>query len=68
MAVTARSNRQKADKYPAQWMPIEQVHCRYIAEWAAVKRRWELTVDEQEKATLTAEAAKCPNSPLTGST
>ncbi|GAA4966619.1 hypothetical protein HD597_003934 [Nonomuraea thailandensis] len=32
VAVTARFNRQKADKDPAQWLPIEAVRCRYVAE------------------------------------
>jgi hypothetical protein len=64
VAVTARSNRQKADKDPHEWLPIESVRCRYISEWTAVKRHWGLTIDEQEKATLTSEAHRCPNEPL----
>ncbi|WP_202611009.1 HNH endonuclease family protein [Herbidospora solisilvae] len=49
VAVTARSNRQKADRDPAEWLPIEPVRCRYIAEWTAVKRRWCLAADPQER-------------------
>ncbi|MGW2223332.1 HNH endonuclease family protein [Nonomuraea sp. NPDC001684] len=64
VAVTARSNRSKADKDPADWLPIEAVRCRYIAEWTAVKRQWSLTVDEREKQELTSIAAECPNAPL----
>lgn len=64
VAVTARSNRQKADKDPAQWLPIEQVRCRYVAEWVAVKRHWQLSVDAAEKATLAEVAEGCPNAPL----
>ncbi|WP_217370374.1 GmrSD restriction endonuclease domain-containing protein [Nonomuraea antri] len=30
VAVTARSNRQKADKDPASWLPIKAVRCRYV--------------------------------------
>jgi hypothetical protein len=42
VAVTARSNRSKADKDPAQWLPPhEPARCRYIAEWTAVKQRWQ---------------------------
>lgn len=42
VAVTARSNRQKADKDPAQWLPLyERARCRYIAEWTVVKRTWQ---------------------------
>ncbi|HEX4814917.1 MAG TPA: HNH endonuclease family protein [Nonomuraea sp.] len=64
VAVTARSNRQKADKDPAQWLPIEQVRCRYVAEWVAVKRHWQLSVDTAEKAKLVEIAQGCPNAPL----
>jgi hypothetical protein len=46
------------------WLPIEPVRCRYIAEWTAIKTRWELTVDTTEKDALTAIAADCPNVPL----
>ncbi|MEU1880804.1 HNH endonuclease family protein [Streptosporangium sp. NPDC020072] len=67
VAVTARSNRSKADKDPSQWLPpSEGARCRYVAEWTAVKRNWDLTVDEQEKAALTALAAECPDVPLPG--
>ncbi|AQZ62735.1 putative secreted protein [[Actinomadura] parvosata subsp. kistnae] len=64
VAVTARSNRQKADKDPAEWLPIEQVRCRYAAEWVAVKRQWQLSVDAAEKAKLDEIAQRCPNAPL----
>ncbi|CAL9674121.1 hypothetical protein SUDANB176_07636 (plasmid) [Streptomyces sp. enrichment culture] len=34
VAVTARSNRSKADQDPAEWLPpAAGVHCRYVAEW-----------------------------------
>ncbi|MGI5292660.1 HNH endonuclease family protein [Nonomuraea polychroma] len=62
VAVTARSNRSKADKDPAGWLPPhEPARCRYIAEWTAIKTRWQLSVDEQEKAALTMVARQCPN-------
>ncbi|MFF4617725.1 HNH endonuclease family protein [Nonomuraea jabiensis] len=64
VAVTARSNRQKADKDPAEWLPIEQVRCRYISDWVAVKRHWQLSVDAAEKAKLVEIAEGCPNAPL----
>lgn len=63
-AVTARSNRQKADQDPSTWLPIEPVRCRYIGEWTAIKLRWELTVDTAEKDTLASLAAECPNAPI----
>ncbi|WP_398915355.1 hypothetical protein [Streptomyces sp. 2132.2] len=42
MAVTARSNRSKADQDPAQWPPpsaSQDVLCQYTAEWTATKPR-----------------------------
>ncbi|MEV6157901.1 HNH endonuclease family protein [Nonomuraea sp. NPDC052129] len=65
VAVTARSNRQKADKDPAQWLPPhEPARCRYAAEWTAVKLRWHLSVDPAEKDALAAIARTCPDQPL----
>ncbi|UJW28673.1 hypothetical protein L3Q67_25750 [Saccharothrix sp. AJ9571] len=37
-AVTARSNRSKADQDPAEWLPPYQPSvCRYLTEWVTVK-------------------------------
>ncbi|MEV8297475.1 HNH endonuclease family protein [Streptomyces rochei] len=61
VAVTARSNRSKADQDPAQWMPpASEVHCRYVAEWVGTKLRWNLTADEAEMAALQDVAGGCP--------
>ena len=61
IAVTAKSNRSKSDQDPSTWMPPAQAsHCRYIAEWVAVKTRWGLTVDETERTALTSIAETCP--------
>ncbi|MFJ8017438.1 HNH endonuclease family protein [Streptomyces sp. NPDC096339] len=62
VAVTARSNRSKADQDPSQWLPpsgSERVLCQYAAEWTATKLRWGLTVDEAERDRLTDIAAGC---------
>jgi hypothetical protein len=62
VAVTARSNRSKADQDPAQWLPpAAEVHCRYAAEWVATKLRWGLTADEPELAALRDLAGTCPD-------
>ncbi|KAF3470012.1 HNH endonuclease family protein [Streptomyces sp. Tu 3180] len=62
VAVTAGSNRSKADQDPAQWLPpAADVHCRYTAEWVATKLRWNLTADTAERAALTELAAACPD-------
>jgi hypothetical protein len=61
VAVTARSNRSKADQDPSQWLPpAAEVHCRYAAEWVATKLRWSLTADEPELAALRDLAVACP--------
>ncbi|WP_245714652.1 hypothetical protein [Micromonospora inyonensis] len=41
-------------------MPTHE-RCRYVAEWAAVKTRWRLTVDTAEKSALTSHANSCSN-------
>ncbi|MFF1511928.1 HNH endonuclease family protein [Streptomyces sp. NPDC058326] len=49
VAVTARTNRQKADQDPATWMPpAPAATCRYLAEWTATKLRWGLSADQRE--------------------
>ncbi len=49
VAVTARTNRQKADQDPATWMPpAPNATCRYLAEWTATKLRWGLAADQSE--------------------
>lgn len=65
VAVTARSNRSKADQDPAQWLPpATAVHCRYIGEWVATKLRC-LAVDEVELTALQDAAADCPGQTVT---
>ncbi|KPC62522.1 HNH endonuclease family protein [Streptomyces chattanoogensis] len=60
VAVTARSNRQKADQDPATWMPpAADAQCTYLADWVATKLRWSLTVDRDERDTLRARAVDC---------
>ncbi|MFF3489246.1 HNH endonuclease family protein [Streptomyces sp. NPDC002701] len=66
VAVTARSNRSKADQDPDQWLPpAVGVRCRYVAEWVATKLRWSLTADEAEVAALREVAAGCPDQTVT---
>ncbi|MFJ6252607.1 MULTISPECIES: HNH endonuclease family protein [unclassified Streptomyces] len=60
VAVTARTNRSKADQDPATWMPpLPDAHCRYIGEWTATKLRWNLTVDQTEAEALKTYAEAC---------
>ncbi|MGW7030446.1 HNH endonuclease family protein [Streptomyces xanthophaeus] len=60
VAVTARSNRAKADRDPSEWLPPSpEALCRYGAEWTATKLRWGLAVDEAERDRLWDIAAGC---------
>ncbi|MGP3638756.1 GmrSD restriction endonuclease domain-containing protein, partial [Streptomyces sp. 24-1644] len=62
IAVTAKSNRSKSDKDPAQWMPPAQDYrCQYAAEWTSTKLRWDLAADEAEREALLGLAAECPS-------
>jgi hypothetical protein len=62
VAVSATTNRSKADKDPAQWLPpAADAKCHYVEDWVAVKTRWGLSVDSAEQAALTRLAASCPD-------
>ncbi|WP_184503154.1 hypothetical protein [Streptomyces botrytidirepellens] len=49
----------------SEWLPDDAVVCRYVADWTAIKLRWNLTVHPAEQQTLTNLAANCPNAPVT---
>ncbi|WP_221359257.1 HNH endonuclease family protein [Streptomyces beigongshangae] len=60
VAVTARSNRSKADQDPADWQPpLADARCTYAADWVSTKLRWQLAVDEREHAALAELAEGC---------
>lgn len=60
VAVTARTNRAKADRDPADWIPpLADARCTYTADWVATKLRWQLAVDDRERGALTELAAGC---------
>lgn len=62
VAVTAKTNRSKADKDPSQWLPpAEGAHCTYGADWTATKLRWKLEADKRERAALLELAKNCPD-------
>ncbi|MFE4540692.1 HNH endonuclease family protein [Streptomyces scopuliridis] len=63
VAVTAKTNRSKADRDPQDWMPpAESARCTYLVDWTATKLRWTLSADEAEVAALQELAAGCPDS------
>ncbi|MFK4801699.1 HNH endonuclease family protein [Streptomyces sp. MPA0124] len=66
IAVTARSNRSKADQDPATWMPPSEANrCEYFTQWVTVKSRWRLAIDAAEQQALQALADECPKEPVT---
>jgi hypothetical protein len=66
IAVTARSNRSKADQDPATWQPpADSYRCRYFTDWVAIKTRWKLAIDPAEQTALNQLAGACPNEPVT---
>ncbi|MEW1567924.1 HNH endonuclease, partial [Streptomyces sp. NPDC093509] len=65
IAVSGSSNRSKADKDPAAWLPVPADQCTYAADWVADKLRWNLTVDTAERDALGRLAESCPTSGVT---
>ncbi|MFF7752350.1 HNH endonuclease family protein [Streptomyces sp. NPDC007971] len=66
VAVSAASNRSKADQDPAEWLPpTVSVTCRYVSEWVATKLRWGLTADAVELDALDQLAQACPETTVT---
>ena len=60
VAVTARTNRSKADQDPADWQPpLADARCTYTVDWVATKLRWQLAADARERTALTELAAGC---------
>ncbi|MEU4924589.1 HNH endonuclease family protein [Streptomyces parvus] len=63
VAVTAKSNRSKADRDPAAWMPpAASATCTYLVDWTATKLRWGLSADTAEQAVLLELAEPCADS------
>ncbi|WP_030688895.1 HNH endonuclease family protein [Streptomyces sp. NRRL B-1347] len=66
IAVSAASNRSKADRDPAEWMPSDgSYHCTYTATWVATKLRWSLAADDTERQALLGLAEDCPATTVT---
>ncbi|MFK4156994.1 HNH endonuclease family protein [Streptomyces fungicidicus] len=65
IAVSAASNRSKADQDPATWEPpAAGYRCAYATDWVAIKIRWGLAVDTAEQAALSGILGACPNTPV----
>ncbi|WNI19189.1 HNH endonuclease family protein [Actinacidiphila sp. ITFR-21] len=62
VAVTAKSNRSKADQDVATWLPpAADARCHYLDDWVSVKVRWNLAVDPAERDALERLAGGCPD-------
>ncbi|MGQ7754824.1 HNH endonuclease family protein (plasmid) [Streptomyces sp. WC2508] len=60
VAVTAKTNRSKADRDPSEWLPpAASAQCTYGADWVGTKLRWKLTADDKERAALEKLAKNC---------
>ena len=60
IAVSARSNRSKGARDPAEWLPPDPtVHCWYAQTWVGVKARWRLHVDQAERLALQRTLLAC---------
>jgi hypothetical protein len=66
IAVSAASNRSKADKDPTEWLPPYAPYwCTYVTNWVADKTRYQLSIDPAEQAALAERLAACPDQPIT---
>ncbi|MCX5115302.1 HNH endonuclease family protein [Streptomyces sp. NBC_00378] len=60
VAVTAKTNRSKADRDPSEWLPpAASAQCTYGADWVGTKLRWKLTADDKERTALEKLAKNC---------
>ncbi|MEU1466329.1 HNH endonuclease family protein [Streptomyces sp. NPDC005727] len=65
IAVSAASNRSKADQDPTTWLPPAAVYrCQYATDWVADKTRWGLSIDTAEQAALAEELGNCADAPI----
>jgi hypothetical protein len=52
-AVTDNVNQSKSDDDPTYWLPpLESANCLYLTEWVAVKIRWKLNIDAEERQSI----------------
>lgn len=62
-AVTGSVNQSKSDLEPQNWLPPSpSARCQYVADWIAIKARWQLTMDAPEISFLRSYLpAECPD-------
>ena len=60
IAVHRDQNRRKGAQDPAHWMPPNiAYHCQYIHTWVAIKQKWALSIDAQERDFLVQQRKEC---------
>ncbi|MEE1751266.1 hypothetical protein [Streptomyces sp. SP18CS02] len=47
------------------WMPMAQVHCRYLGEWVGTKHRSGFAIDQTERQAFLQYAASCQDARIT---
>ena len=58
------ANMEKGAKDPVKWLPeVEENICAYIARWVYVKKKWGLTMDEEEARVVSEIQSTCPEDP-----
>jgi hypothetical protein len=66
VGVSGKTNEAKGSSDPASWLPPRRAAvCPYLDSWVAVKVRWGLTIDIDEREALTDRLADCPDTSLT---
>ncbi len=59
--VMTTTTRSKGDREPGEWLPANRKRaCRYVRQWAEVKRQWGLSMDETEAAAVRRLLGACP--------
>lgn len=68
IAVTASQNRSKGDKDPSNWLPpVATYRCEYLANWIAIKARWNLSMDSSEFGRIkNVITTSCPGLSISG--
>jgi hypothetical protein len=60
IAVTDNVNQEKGDQSPDTWKPpLVEYHCTYAKMWIGSKSKWQLTINEAEKAALEEMLGTC---------
>ena len=53
IAVWSSANGSKGKRDPADWLPPNRAYwCTYLNDWIAIKRDWELSMDQAEADTI----------------